>query len=62
MIYFQITFKTEFVTSLARLVKERTAKDLKLHFDEMYVTNESRINEKRKGKAKKINQSIEKNL
>jgi hypothetical protein len=41
------------VTSLARLVKERTAKDLKLHFDEMYVTNESRINEKRKGKAKK---------
>ena len=32
---FQLTFKTEFVTSLARLVKEKTGKDLKLHFDEM---------------------------
>jgi hypothetical protein len=33
--FFQITFKTEFVTSLVRLVKEKTGKDLKLHFDEM---------------------------
>jgi hypothetical protein len=31
----QVTFKTEFVSTLARLTKERTGKDLKLHFDEM---------------------------